>query len=482
MINIKGLNINIKDTTPPDPTENVIQVIVNFSSIVAPVVTFADMKYNKNSGLIAVKDDGTQTDGNTVMQIMHGGLAVDGNTYPGYRYGDGCGNDVDVHYTYAINTNQQRDTQTQTRTIWADYINAHNTWGDMLANHSRDHGGYDKYYEVKDAEITIFNKTGQRVRAFVIPTADEGYAETAPYLGYKMVGSAFGVNSPDDNNKTGNMNLVGNARIDVRTINLPRIDKFLFTRFFYDNTNYTTSVTQIKKLIDWTLQESIGGVKKMGHWFSHGISVSGSNASFVEMWDYIWAHPSNNDSMWFPSMQEFSEYYETKLLVNKTETLVGNTLTISLDISDLRKEALYQDMSLIVSGGTISSITVQGADSHTHNNATGLVNIFKKNTAVKDPSTDPIPPRIVSAKASGNNILITYDRAITQTVFASAYGNAYTVTGNTIVAISGTGVNWIISCTGAVTVGGTFDYRMQRGNAQDINGLKVCTYIGYPIT
>lgn len=470
--------VKVTEATLP---EHLVKVIVTFNSVASPAAAFADMKYNKNSGLICVKDDGTITDGNTVLPIMHGGLAVDGITYPGYRYGDGCGNLVEPHYTFAINTSGQRDTQTQTNTTWATYIQAAQ-WGHQLANHSRDHGGYNKYYQIKDAEKTIFNKTGQRVRAFVIPTADEGYSESAPYLGYKMVGSAFGVNSADDNNKTSNQNIVGNSRINVTTINMQRINKFLFDRFFYNNGSRATSIDQIKKLIDWTLEESVGGVKKMGHWFSHGVGVDGSNATYVEMFDYIWDHPLNNDTMWFPTMQEFSEYYETKLLSQVTQELDGVTLTLTIDLSAIPPENFSRDMSILISGGSINNILVLGADSSTQNVNTGLVNIFKKNKSVKSPALDPIPPEIVSVTKSGNVVTVNFSREITQSVFSSVYGPAYTISGNNISSITGSGATWFITCNSPVATNATLDYRMQRGNAQDLNGLKVCSYIGFPIT
>ena len=481
---IIALNSSTPTNPNPNPDVKLIKVKVEFETVVNPAVSFADLKYNKNSGLLMVKDDGGIEDYTVAYAYLHGGIqAKDGNVYQGIRYSDGCGNLVEPHYTFAINTDKSRldSNPFEGLTTWGQYKTMAAS-GYSIANHTWHHGGYDRYTELKQNEKNIYDNTGLRTRTFVIPTADEGYAESAPYLGYKMVGSAFGASSTDDNNNSGNENIVWTSKVDSKAIDMKRLDKFLFSRYYLETWSETDRA-DILNLANIVLTQSTNGKKYVGHFFSHGL-LDGSNTmqGFKNYISYVMNHPSNNDSIWLPSMQEFSEYFETKFLVNKTQSLSGKTLTVELDLSNLPEEGLNRDMSLLVSGGTIKNVNVEGSDSYTFNPGTGLINIFKKNKAVKDPNTDTAPPQIISAVKSGSKVNLTYDRPVTQSVFASAYGNAYSVSGNTVVNVTGSGTSWSINCQNTVSAGSKFDYRMQRGNASDADGMKVCTYIEYPIS
>lgn len=478
-------------TDPTDPTEplepidsNTIRVTVNFDSKTNPQSTFADMKYDKRTGVIYVKDDGAIDDFNQIFPILHGGLASDGNVYPGLRYTDGTGALVEWHPTFAINTANSRDQKDQYpgSTYWEQY-NQMLPFGYSIANHSWKHGGIDKYESIKRAETDIFDKTGYRVRSFVVPTNDEGYAETASYLGYKIVGSQFGEPTADDNQTKG---LVAPGKIDVKTIDSSKLNKFLFSRYYFGDMT-ESDIQSIKNAVDDSFNNSANGQKKyMAHMFTHGITRWRSNdegglSHFVGLVNYMHNHPNNNDNAWFPSMQEFAEYYETKMLVNKTQSVSGNTMTIDLDLTTIPGANLLRDMTLLISGGTINNIIVEGADKYTYNKATGLLNIFKKNKDVSNPYNDPKPPRFKSAKRSGNLVNIVYDKPVTQTEFSNTYGNAFEVSGNTITKVEGSGVNWTITCQNAVATGSKLNYRMHRGNAADLNGVRLCTYIDYLI-
>lgn len=485
MIGIKGRRIvNSGGSVPPVGLDVITVEVVFANTPVSPSFYFADMKYNKRAGMILVKDDGA-TDDNDVFAVCHGGItASNGNIYPGYRYTDGCGNPVEYHYTFAINDAIVRGDLNPGATTWENY-KAMFPYNYRLSNHSYAHGGgakgYDKYFQIRQNEISIYNNSGGlRTRTFVIPTADEGYSYLAPYLGYKLVGSTFGSESVADDN--GNLVQYSSA-IDVKTINKARINRFLFSRAFAANWN-EEDLFGLKDLVNRVITDSLSGSKKvMGHMFSHQITDGNESLdTFVEFMKYIQEHPSNQDSMWIPNMSEFAEYYETKLNVGKTTVIEGNRMIITLDLSSLPKEMEYRDMSLVINGGLIQQVNIVGADSYSANYPTGLINVFNRNKNIKDPKSDVSLPQILTATASGNSIKLTYDRGITQTLFSNEVGKAYSVISNTVLSVTGNGTQWVINCQKPVQQGQTFDYRMQRGNASDNIGLKVPTYIGYPIS
>ena len=476
--------INLGNVVPPEGSDY-ITLEITFSAIPNnPNISFADMKYNKKSGMMLVKDDGAKEDYTQAFAYLHGGFpASNGITYPGLRYSDGCGNLVEYHYTFAINDAIVRGDLNPGAATWDDY-KAMFPFDYRLSNHTWAHGGgdkgYDKYYQIIKNETSIWEHSGNfiRTRTFVIPTADEGYSYLAPYLGYKLIGSTFGDNSVADDD--GNLVQYSSA-IDVKTIDNTRLNRFLFSRAFAANWEQQ-DLEGLEDLVNRVITESETGTKKvMGHMFSHQLDNNGNIDNYISFLQYIQNHPKNNDSMWMPNMPEFVEYYETKLNVVKTQNIIGNKFTVSFDLSGLPKEMEYRDMSLLVTGGNIAEVKVTGA-STTYNINSGLINLFNRNPFIKDPNTDLRLPQIISAVASLKSVILTFDKEITQTIFSNINGGAYIVTNNTVLNVSGNGMVWSINCQNDIMPNNKFSYRMQRGNAAGLNALKVPTYIDYPIS
>ena len=231
---------------------------------------------------------------------------------------------------------------------------------------------------------------------------------------------------------------------------------------------------------------STGANKYMGHAFSHGPTGTAQLANFARFVQYIQDHPNNKDRAWLAGMQEFYEYYEVKRDVMPVQKLVGNKLIMTLDLAAINPNNRYRDMSLLVNAdAAISTVNVLGADSSSFNAKTGLINLFKqKTTGFTDPALDPLPPQIKSVTTSAAapyEVTIVYDRAVSQSGFAG-----YTVSGQTITGISGSGTTWKLTLSSSITSGQvlTLDYRMQAGTAADaVNAAaRVCSYIAFPIT
>lgn len=480
---IRGRNfINLGGGNPPITTGDTISITVNFAS--QPVdakSSFATMKYNKKAGFIICKDDGANDDYSIGYAYLKGGIpAKDGVTYDGIYATDGTGNQIPYRISFAITTNISHEIGNGFgATTWNQY-NTMAQDGFTIANHSHDHGGFDIGWQVKQAEIDIYNNTGQRPTTLAVPTNDRGFANVAPALGYLMVASQGAWDDFVEQTPT-SYGIYWGGKLNTKTFNR---DKLLFNRM-YAGEGVDADLVIIRQLIDDVISLSkSGNANYMGHWIHHNLTNQGSQTDF-SLWrgliGYIKNHPDNQDSVWMPTMQEFIEYYQVKDLLIKSESVSGNQLTITLDTKNIPNTNSLRDISLLVSGGTIASIQVSGADSYTYNATTGLINIYKKNLNIADPNLDVMPAKIVSANKSGNSVLLSYDKPVTQTVFSNTNGAAYDVSNNTITSVTGSGVNWSINCSSVVSAGAKFDYLMQRGNATDSNGMKVLTYTGYPI-
>ncbi|WP_169788187.1 carbohydrate-binding protein [Rufibacter tibetensis] len=451
----------------PPTVPGSITIQVTFASTPSTATaSFADMKYNKSLGFLFVKDDAHPGDYNLVYKVLNGGVAVDGKTYPRITYTDGAGNPVGYKASFAING--RGDEPGSAYTQYPQYAEMIKSGFDVM-NHTRNHGGYNRYQEIKELEKEIFQHTGYRTRTGVIPTADEGFVSSWIQEGYKFIGSTFGVAASRDGYDA---YVNWNDRAIIRSMNT---DYLLVSRFTMDGM-WNAELGSADTWVDNMFTAAANGNKIMAHAFSHGPGGAAEVQYFQQFVNYIKNHPSNNDRVWMAGTQEFAEYYETKSNVVKSETLSGNTLTITLDLSKISNRNKLRDMSLLVnSDAAINGITVTGADSYSYNLGTKLINVFEANENVASPFNDPTPPQITSVKASGNTLTITYDKTVTQSGIAG-----YEVVGNTVTGMAGSGTTWTLTLQNNWATGQKLTYRMHQGNAAG-NGMKVTSYIEHPV-
>ncbi|GAB2557573.1 polysaccharide deacetylase family protein [Spirosoma aerophilum] len=476
-------------------TASDITVTVTFNNTpVSPVANFADLKYNKSVGFILVKDDGKLGDYNVVYPYIVGGTAADGSSYPGMTYTDGAGQPVKWHYTFAWCANNTHDGSNNTVTTWAQARTMFASGAIDFSNHSLTHAAYfSRYYDLKQNEINLYNQLGIKTRTFTVPTDYEGFVETAFSLNYILTASqGYGSSgfASDDNNGPVKYNVLWTEKVKS-----DESRRLITTRRWWGDSWSATDLANATKWVDDAFTASTGATaatKYVYQGFSHGLNYPFSNSSqfvnYKAFLQYINNHSKNGDRTWIPGLQEFAEYMEVKKGVIKSQSVSGNVMTINLDYSKLSEDLMWRDVSLLVGGGSINSVSVSGADNFSYNPSTGLINIYKKKTSgFANPSYDVIPPQLMSVNKSGaNNAIIdlTFDREISQSVLA---GWKVTTAGisNPITALTGSGKNWQLTVQNGITTGQLtkVDYRMQRGNAVDIsNGKKVTSYIGYTLT
>jgi hypothetical protein len=434
-------------------------------------IRFEELKYGKTAGFIFTKDDGEATDTSVVMRVLNGGTAFNGVTYPGAYYTDGAGLPVKFHYTFAVNT-------TTINNNWRSYAGAL-AKGDNLANHSHLHGNaYNAWRAIKDPEKAAYDKLGIRMRTLVIPVDFAGYIANSLYLGYKFIGSTFASNALDGYASS----IQWNDKLRVATFNPNRI---LASRANFDGKWMEAGQPTIQFFIDDLLAQSSNGVKLIGHAFSHGPGTT-EISGFKRFVDYLMAHPNNNDRVWLAGQQEVMEYYEVRdyFLTNPsrvTKVVNGNVITYTFDPSGLPVEGLLRDFSLRLPAADLASITVSGADTASYNLSTGLVNVYLKNPAVKNPSADITPPQILTALASPTNpkvIDLVYSKSVTQTEAG------FSVAGNTLTQLTGSGRHWQLHLLNNWQPTQTVTYVLQAGNAAETGNAsnKVCSHLGFLVS
>lgn len=454
-------------------TTNLVTVTAQYSQLPAATdVVFEEMKFGKTAGFIFTKDDGAETDATVVMPVLNGGRAANGLTYPGAYYTDGTGLPVKFKYTFAVNTSAMRAS-------WQAAYAAALAKGDNLANHSHLHTkAYNAWRAIKDTEIAVYDKLGVRMRTLVIPTDHAGYVVNSTYLGYKFIGSSFAATTTDGFDAE----IRWNDKLNVATLNATRI---LSSRANFDGKWMESGQPTIKAFVDNILAQSTNGVKLVGHAFAHGPDEN-EVTGFKAFVDYLMNHPDNNDRVWIAGQQELMEYYEVRnyFLSNPgrvAKAISGNSIVYTFDVAGLPAEGLLRDFSLRLPGANLTGVIVSGADTASYNLASGLVNVYLKNKAVKSPHADTVPPQILAAlvsPADSKAIDLTYSKNVTQTVAG------FSVAGNTITSLTGSGKQWTLHLLNDWLPTQAVTYQLQTGDAVETGNAsnKVCSHLEFIVS
>lgn len=463
----------------PGDTSRYVKLDIELKNSQHPSFFFTDLPYDKDKGLMLMKDDALLSDYTIVFKILSGGV-VNGKKYPGFFYTDGTGKDIGYKYSFAINPNEGHTTDTKNVTSWAQ-INEIISKGHAYMNHSLLHGGTDKLKAIKDAEKNMWTHTHYRMTELVPPGNDEGYVENGLQLGYHLISSEFGEPVPDGNNSPGNENMSWGSYIPMKTQNF---NKALISRTNLGDQWNAAELKSSKAYIDYIFNNPNQEKKLVGAAFSHGPFGDKKEGAdnFFEFLTYIKNHPANHDNVWVASSKELMDYEKTKTKVIITEqhydAKTGH-YKIILDMDRIDPNVIYRNLSLKVKGGTITKVKGDGAGDVTFNPSTGLINIYKTDRSkVISPFADPLPPQIVNITAKGNIISFSYDKPVVQTK-----KQGYEIPGNKIIELKGSGKSWQLVLENVVTPAQTFYYRIQSGDAKQAGQplLRVCSYIGNPI-
>jgi hypothetical protein len=467
--------------SPPQPGETTVSAKFRVSNITSPTFTPTKQRYNKSISWMQGYDDALINHYEHVYKVYNGGYSsVSNKTYPGYKYSDGTGKMIAIRGTLVLPSGPIRaanDTNTNSSTLRWDQINEMVAAGWGINNHSWKHGDrtpsnryHDRLNDFIQSHKLFYEKANYRTLVMTPPASEPGFEFTARNLGYFAANSNY--------NEEGTLETIyGTADFEHTPNHFFNLDRA------YNGDNFTSDdIVGMKQLIDQAWDDHLAGKQTYHNAFTHG---PGEWQNFDIVIDYLMNNPrvpNSSEKIWFPSIQEWFEYRHTRQTSRITYELEGDILTINIDQSDIMPNVRDRGMTLLTSGFNITELVeFNGPQEVTFNPSTGLVNIYNIDTThYIDPANDPLPARILSMKANGNIVKITYDRAVTQTLKA-----AYTKDGTNATqaqSLTGSGTIWYV----------TFDENMLnktpwfRSNLGDCytvdNGMRVTDYVEWPIT
>ncbi|MEJ7779631.1 MAG: hypothetical protein WKF68_08570 [Daejeonella sp.] len=355
---IKPLVVN-QEAVKIDP--QLITVEVSFvSTPTNPTAALAPLKYNKTSVINFEFDDNPSS-----AYGMYKYLRTQ-------MYTDGTGKEISFRSAIAVNSRGNYNNGD----LWENYqgnlskVDAADiiSGGWTLENHgyyhsvlnSKDNFGYGKPIAENISENTkyVFDKTGFKMRTLVVPSIDQGYLFPAFQQGI--------IATTSTNHFEGfqSFPMYGDY-VDVAT--LPQGNLHL-RRDFNDKWD-AAGIDAIKTKITNLFNKSNTKERMLYR--------IGTHTPDLEAFKSLAAHikANSNDNCWITSMQEMVEYLQLKEKIIKKEKNSEGRLLITLDISNVDKETLFKDFSLLVNSDTpIQSIKVHNARASS-SNLNGLVNI-----------------------------------------------------------------------------------------------------------
>ncbi|MGI4872095.1 MAG: hypothetical protein ACRYFX_13065 [Janthinobacterium lividum] len=348
----------------------------------ARTASYALLKYNKRIGLQLMSDDGGKADITCIPQVLNGGKAANGVTYPGITYTDGAGRHLHPGFTYAVSTLINglpgRDgASNASYATWAEYQTLKSYRNIGFSNHSSNHGPDNPATQLRDADATLRQKLGVITRTVTVPGGFGGFvaATLADPKKLAVISQGYGSNGENADGHSSKIQWLDKVSIPY---NQPTI--FILSRYFINQNWDTPAKGWVNEKFKLATDEYNAGRRVMLSAFDH--FPQEQTANLAAFYTYVQHHPLNvgGDNVWFANLQEFAEYEELKQKCLISAPVVrGNTLTWTIDKSALPAYSLYQDASVLLPTAGLKSVIVTGGDSYSVNVATGLVNITKLN-------------------------------------------------------------------------------------------------------
>jgi hypothetical protein len=353
----------------PVPISNTVTITATFTTTPTTwSVQKARLRYNKDFAYSLTLDDGLKDAYSTAFKLLNGGTINENGTnvyYPPLKYTDGCGNDKVFTAASAWNSvnvlgEDNHTGNSANNMLWSDLDEMYAGGWDVL-NHSWSHGAYNLTPEQYNYQVTenvnwVRNNTANAIEMtqFVVPSGDSNYYPYAFNNGMKAVYSQFW-----QNNYQYGFNVSG--AVDMNNL--------LMTRELISD-EYMVAINRITDVAN----NSINGTKYWWADFTHGCSLTSpvtSNIQFSTFKSYM-QHIANqygkngSDRVWAASLQEVQEYLRVREASIISSSLVGNQLTISLDLSNIPQNLRRYALSFaITANANFSNVQVANCPSCT---------------------------------------------------------------------------------------------------------------------
>ncbi len=350
------VNFQVNATTP-----NTVTLTVLFEQPPTNVIVQKSaLRYNKDFAYSFTLDDGLIDAYTVAFPFLKGGLVAGNNTvYPGCFYSDGCGNAIPFSVGlswYSVNSaGNDLHINTPAYVTWAQLTTMYNA-GWNVFNHSYSHAAYGTTDYVSQIVLNsnyVKTKSGIDMPHFVIPSGDQGYILPAFANGMQTVNGNNGAFRGSPNG----------YRIDQPI----DFNSFKLYKMLVCDANQNTS--NIMQKINNVAATSVGGQHFWWSDFTHhvGFQTSGSSLLFP-LFQYYMDNVnqqygiSGADNMWMAPTQDVYEYLSARDNSVVSQTLNGNTLTITIDYAAVPASLRTNALTLAIQADqNYTSVVANGA-------------------------------------------------------------------------------------------------------------------------
>jgi peptidoglycan/xylan/chitin deacetylase (PgdA/CDA1 family) len=327
------------------------KVLIYFDDNLAtpPSVFKAILKHNKDFAYSFTFDDGTSDVFSHVLPLFQGGKVQNSTFLPLY-YTDGCGNDIPFRGGIAWNSVNPTGVDVHTGEVkeqltWKQLDTLYDKGWDVF-NHSYSHRArwttpmlaIDYYNEIVKNQTAVKAKTSKKIEmpVFVVPSGDDNYQDVALELGNKIVfDQASGLKG------IGGFTLSGDLDLEKLKLHRQIVDESL---------NYSN-------ILDKVAAKSTSTTPIWYNEFTHRIDATAGAFNFEVFKNHLqkaantWGK-NGTDRMWMAPLQEVYEYLVFRKTIKFTSQVVGKTLEINFDLSQVPTWLRRKVLTLVINSNT----------------------------------------------------------------------------------------------------------------------------------
>ena len=337
-------------------------------------LSIAELKYDKDFAYSYTIDDAHRSAWEIIFKHFSD------STSGGLSFTDGCGNDIpfrcDIAWNSANGGYQDMHLSGGNQLSWLELDTLYRAgWGVM--NHAFSHGALEDSLGV-DGEIAKNQNWVQAIStALGTPIIMKHFV--VPTNWFRYTNRAFAQGFHSSHSQT--FSYVGGPPNGFRVDGELQLGNFKMNRDYkHGNNNLAILLRNVQR----TASVSIGGSKYWYNDFIHGVKSDGSSWAVDETLFYQFADSieslygkGGQDNIWFASIQEVYEYLLLKKFVNFSYELVGNQLSIDINMNDVPLDLRFYDLSLLLeSTEHIQSMSANGVTSFSYQDSlsTKLIN------------------------------------------------------------------------------------------------------------
>jgi hypothetical protein len=338
----------------------------------------APLKYNKDFAFSFTFDDARIDSYHLGYRLLNGGTSeVDGNTYPGLFFTNGCGRLIRFNagiawYTASTNGTDLHNGNNTAYLTYSHALQMHeNAW--QFFNHSYDHASDEPNINYLDQltrnNQSFNNRVGVALNYVIPPGGDTNYIEPAFSFGSPAVFTTNGSYSQSPGVP---------IRVDEPIIS----KKPVFWR--HQITSDDDTASELLNTVNSFFKDAGNDNHLWWNEFTHRVQYDqyAGSFKFEEFRKYMEGLEAEygrygDDNGLFVNSTEVFEYLIVRDKIEISKSRSGNQERIVLDFSNCPGDFRYYDLTLLISGVSVNSMNVTSPATMSYSSKTGyyLVNI-----------------------------------------------------------------------------------------------------------